>query len=189
MSTPTGSTKDARAGWIVVVAFAGLVLLYHANLFDWLVPTATVQQVRSANGETKLWMNDGTIWSADVSTASLMIVGDDVRYGHVNEAQPGQSELCTLIDKTRPGLNFMASRIAGDPANPSCPAGNDEESRVDRRVDFDPDTTLETYTLQSEPPGRVTPNGHTCPEGYKPIWHRYGVDGNVQHIDCVPVTQ
>jgi hypothetical protein len=185
MNTSTGRSKDTAA-WLIGVAVAAFWLSYHFDLFGWFEHTATVQQVRSSNSDTKLWMNDGTIWNADVSTASLVIVGDDVRYEHVDGPQPGQSELCILIDKTRPGLNFMASRMAGDPNQPSCPSRNDQGSRVDETVHFDPFAVADDWTSAGEPPGRVTPEGSTCPQGYKPIRHRAGVDGNIRHIDCVP---
>ena len=80
-------------------------------------------------------------------------------------------------------------RIVGNPKQQSCPAGSSEQtSHTDGRISFDPDdTTLENWSQESEPSGRISPENSSCPEGYKPINHLSAVGGYVRHVDCIPV--
>lgn len=99
-------------------------------------------------------------------------------------------EACYVVDQSRPGLvRFIGFRIVGDPKRQSCPAVSSERrSLIHGRVSFDPgDTTLENWTSESEPSGRIAPENSSCPEGYKPINHLSGVEGYVRHVDCIPV--
>lgn len=56
------------------------------------------------------------------------------------------------------------------------------------RVKINDEVFHDGWTSEDEPPGRVMPENGSCPEGYKPVDHRKGVDGYVRHVDCVPAS-
>lgn len=91
--------------------------------------TTTVQRVEKTKDSLHLYLDDGTVWEADMEggwQSFYVLAGDKIRFEYSprpgGNAGPFDAEPCSLNDTTRPQTPIIATRVAGNPSRDSCPA-------------------------------------------------------------------
>lgn len=123
------TTKDSIMTIILVVVIWALVANWSEVKHLLGLDTTTVQQVEKTKDSLHLYLEDGTVWQADMEgswQSFLVLAGDKIRfeYSPRPETSAGSfdGESCWLHDTTRPQTPIIATRVAGNPNRDSCPA-------------------------------------------------------------------
>lgn len=127
------TAKDSAGCFIWIVLLVAVIWALAANWSEvkhvLRLDVTTVQRVDMTKDSLHLYLEDGTVWEADVNggwQSFYVLAGDKIlfEYSPRPESSGGgfDGESCWIHDTTRPQTPIIAIRVAGDPNRDSCPA-------------------------------------------------------------------